>query len=382
MIFRKALILAASAFVLCTAPFALEQARAEGRLIVENEGALNAYLKGLETARLQLDGACELLRGASRPAGKSASITLSLDGEKPEIRGLERLGIGEQVLARTSLRVIRALARLGLTAPEGRFTLRLEEAGLYIGSETKGGRVFADPCVGLGHLLKLIIDASTQAPASLRTAARASGSTALLDRLRGSAQAIALLSRGAIGKARIEALTSNGQNFDFSGTPGITVTGIKHHEDQSVELTLAVDPQSPIGDGAVYAYDPANRFTPISKFPVRIVEAPAEQSPARPPPPALSPGRSVRDVLQVNGETRAFMVAIERPGLLVIESSGSVDLAAGLTSPSGQVLASNDDGGKNYNFRLEQAVEPGQYRLDVTHCCGGAGAYGITVKLQ
>ena len=84
---------------------------------------------------------------------------------------------------------------------------------------------------------------------------------------------------------------------------------------------------------------------------------------------------------QMNSSTDQdyFTIAVPQAGLLVVETSGSVDTLGVLTTPDGQMLAQADSGGVRQNFQLTQRVTAGDYLVAVSGT--GTGSYRLEVDL-
>ena len=76
------------------------------------------------------------------------------------------------------------------------------------------------------------------------------------------------------------------------------------------------------------------------------------------------------------------MVTLAGAGTLTLQSTGGSDVVAQLEDGAGVVLASDDDGGGWYNFKIVRALGPGAYYLRVRHCCAGTGDYEVTAEAQ
>ena len=79
-------------------------------------------------------------------------------------------------------------------------------------------------------------------------------------------------------------------------------------------------------------------------------------------PPQLSFGTALSATLGA-GATDVYVITVSEPGLLLIESSGSLDLLGELQF-NGQSLVTDDDRGENRNFSIQHiSLEAGEYRL-------------------
>ena len=66
------------------------------------------------------------------------------------------------------------------------------------------------------------------------------------------------------------------------------------------------------------------------------------------------------------GDKDVFRIQVEQPGALTVYTTGSMDTFGRLRDSSGTALTTNDDGGENFNFRIEQEVDADIYYVEVT----------------
>ena len=74
-----------------------------------------------------------------------------------------------------------------------------------------------------------------------------------------------------------------------------------------------------------------------------------------------------------------FTIPVPQAGLLVVETTGSVDTSGTLTTSDGTVLAQADSGGTRRNFQITRRVPAGTYLVIVTG--QGTGSYRLEVDL-
>jgi hypothetical protein len=157
-----------------------------------------------------------------------------------------------------------------------------------------------------------------------------------------------------------------------------------------VSVTLAVAGDARLGPGRLLAFRPGTAMAPIDTFEVFVARA----SQTTPAPPAddhaaavaaatpLAVGGAVQGSLGARDDADLFVVTLASAGTLTLQSTGGSDLAAQLEDGAGVVLASDDDGGGWYNFKIVRALGPGAYYLRVRHCCSGTGDYEVTAEAQ
>ena len=80
---------------------------------------------------------------------------------------------------------------------------------------------------------------------------------------------------------------------------------------------------------------------------------------------ALAVGSSRSGQIEPGGDVDYFRVQVSASGDLTVHTTGSLDTKGQLEDSAGAVLASDDDGGDGYNFRLAHAVSAGTYYIKV-----------------
>ena len=106
-----------------------------------------------------------------------------------------------------------------------------------------------------------------------------------------------------------------------------------------------------------------------------------DDSPATATP--LAVGESIEGELSV-GDSDFFRVTVSGSVILVASTTGSTTNTYGsIADSSGNVLAENDDGGEDRNFRVSAAVEPGTYYIRVrAFDSWSTGAYTLTIQIE
>ena len=93
---------------------------------------------------------------------------------------------------------------------------------------------------------------------------------------------------------------------------------------------------------------------------------------------SLSLGSSLAGQLETGGDVDYFRVQVAGSGTLTVYTSGSVDTKGELENSAGTTLASDDDGGSGYNFRIEHSVSAGTYYIKVAgYSSSTTGSYTI-----
>ena len=98
---------------------------------------------------------------------------------------------------------------------------------------------------------------------------------------------------------------------------------------------------------------------------------------------ALAVGSSQSGQIETGGDVDYFRVQVTASGELTVHTTGSLDTKGQLEDSAGAVLASNDDGGEGYNFRIAHTVSAGTYYIKVEGFDASAtGSYTIHASVR
>ena len=97
---------------------------------------------------------------------------------------------------------------------------------------------------------------------------------------------------------------------------------------------------------------------------------------------SLALGSSRSGQIETGGDVDYFSVQVNESGMLIIYTTGNLDTWGTLQNRSGSALTSNDDGGKENNFRIERSVNAGTYYIKVEgYNSSATGEYTLHVRL-
>ena len=96
----------------------------------------------------------------------------------------------------------------------------------------------------------------------------------------------------------------------------------------------------------------------------------------------LLTGRSVTGAIETWDDIDVFRVDVTRPGTLIVHTMGSLDTVGALQDGGGTILAANDDGEQDTNFRIAHPVSPGTYYIAVTSFGDNVGDYAILAQFR
>ncbi len=92
----------------------------------------------------------------------------------------------------------------------------------------------------------------------------------------------------------------------------------------------------------------------------------------------LAVGSSQSGQIETGGDVDYFRVEVSESGDLTVQTTGRLDTKGQLEDSAGVVLASNDDGGDGYNFRIVHAVSAGTHYIKVEgYNASATGSYTI-----
>ena len=79
-----------------------------------------------------------------------------------------------------------------------------------------------------------------------------------------------------------------------------------------------------------------------------------------------------------NAEEKRFKFSLTSSSTVRLKSRGPTDVVGAIFTKKGEIILSDDDSGRNYNFAIHQKLPPGDYILSVRHCCFGEGPFSLT----
>ena len=299
-------------------------------------------------------------------------------------------GPGDRAWVEAALAVYDLFRQIGGEAPSRRYLFKRGAGGVFVGVEGGAGHWHDTVGHGQAAFLRLLVRDSQALPDRLRLAALRQDDGALgamVDDITTTVSApggVLLIAPGATGILRF---VGAGHAI---GTSGLSVST---RPDGKGGLTVAVAraPGGTTRPQAVLAFPDGRHFTPSETVEVAsLADAAAgggtKTGPtdpvaeaARPDRLDVSNGTPVLDRIIDSGETRQYTVSITTGGVYEFLSEGPSDVLAQLKAPDGSVLARNDDGGAGYNFKLEATLQPGDYTLEVGHCCAGTGPFSLSL---
>jgi hypothetical protein len=298
-------------------------------------------------------------------------------------------GPGDRAWVEAALAVYDLYRQIGGEAGTKRYLFKRAPNRVFVGVEGGSGHWHESVSEGQAAFLRLLARSSRTMPESLRLAALLRADQPLGPVVKDLAAALAvpdkilLISPGGTRSLRLD------DAWQVVATSGLAVSGVPNGDGGMVaSITRAAG--EIMGPQAVLAFPKGRRFTASNTIEVAIDSETVSSPTADAGPPstaaAAAPQRldpvnnaPISDRITTSGETRRYMISIPSTGDYKIVSTGPSDIVGSLKDPTGAILAGDDDGGSGYNFSLEAALEPGDYTLEVAHCCAGTGFFTLKV---
>ncbi|MEQ9640008.1 MAG: PPC domain-containing protein [Alphaproteobacteria bacterium] len=314
--------------------------------------------------------------------------------ERNLIFGREGSPLSDVEWARANLRIYDIYEQIGGNEIGLRQLYKYKNGRYFVALDGVGGQWFDSPAQAHGYLLKLLVDTSIELPADVKDAVAAlagNGLDSVLNTARGTlASNRAFLSRGRSTTATLTGAYNSSLGAPVvQGPPGVYVDTASVAGDGTVTVALRTTGEAALGPAELLMFNNGRSITPTDRFSIFVVDgAGAAEPPADDhggsitSASAIDAGADVDGHLEKASDTDVYAVTVTQGGTLVVTSSGGSDVVGAILNASGAVLASNDDGGSWYNFRVAQDVAPGTYYVRVRHCCGGTGSYQINAAFS
>ena len=366
-----------------------------GTIVMGDDSAYRSYVQGLQSLiDAYREQSSSYLPGVQGP-GMGQMITYDPTTDANSITASSKIETREAKWARSGLRIYDLYTQLGGNAISLEQSFRFDGSRYYVALDTVGGQWFATSAEAHGFLLKMLIAKSAEMPQNVKDAVGALGSNELETVVAAARDAIvagrAFLDTGSLATAtlRSDAFAGLADAPMIQAPEGVSVREASLSGGE-VSVTLAVAGDARLGPGRLLAFLPGAAMAPVDTFEVFVARG-AQTTPA---PAADDHGATVATAtpLVVGGDVQGrlgasddadlFEVTLAGAGTLTLQSTGGSDLAAQLEDGAGVVLASDDDGGGWYNFKIVRALGPGTYYLRVRHCCSGTGDYSVTAEAQ
>lgn len=368
---------------------------AAGTIVMGDDSARRGYVDRLQSLIDDYRAQSNTYLGAVQGDGLGQMITYDPTVDRNLIWAGGKIATREAKWARSGLRIYDLYTQLGGNAVSLEQSFRFDGSRYYVALDSVGGQWFASAGEAHGFLLKMLVAKSAELPQNVKDAVGALASNEL-EAVVATARDAIVEGRAFIGTGSIATATLSSEAFaGLSEVPTIQAPeGVSVRQASlaggEVEVTLAVDGDARLGAGRLLAFRAGTAMAPVDSFEVFVTRAAA----STPTPPAddhaasaaaatpLAVGGVAQGRLGAVDDADLFLVSLAGAGTLTLQSTGGSDLVGQLEDGAGVVLASDDDGGGWYNFKIVRALGPGDYYLRVRHCCSGTGDYGLSAEAE
>ena len=408
---RRAICAAAGLLLLAGAP--TTGAAAEPSITVLDSEAATKYQTYVEqlVSEIISDAA-----PAEQDTSDGPAIYADLNSSLDQVPGFDSFSAADRALLEATKRTYDLYRALGGVVIDRFVVLQRQDNRFYVGLDGEGGRWVATVEEALTVLLEQLTEfrifrlssesAATQCPFDFRCL--------LLAAYTGTVDTIAYAPRGTT-----VTLEMAGEGFRGEGGPPVVlapdefiVHEVTFENSETIRARVSIVETAPLAVSVFGVYNEGNAFRSVQRYGVRVVASAEElaaflndadsgevttdepqaiagsgeverltddHSSDRGSATALSGAASGR--LVSGDDADLFKIVVDQAGTLTVNSAGPTDLTGTLETAEGAVIATDDDGGPWYNFRIEKSVSPGTYYLRVTHCCAGAGQYRLSSRL-
>ncbi len=347
----------------------------------DNINAVNT--KPLLEAAEQFEAECKRL-DASKP---EKPVEIWLEPDASSLSGFKQRKISQTAeTAQLSgvLQQLLFLAELGGLSRMGVPPTRLlwQSSGLIWAQENQTGKNYSKPCAGLRALVADIAANAPGVPPYWRAQSGMLAQMPLPPLLQFGLQILPQAGIELMQRGREFTLKVPSDITSIIGPPGSVIRLVKSEQGQNAILHL--DHKTKTGLNELRFYKGTEKLQPSQRQRIWVLSG-AEHSPSPTPLAAsktLTFGEKTEAVLE-KADAHLYHINLEAAQSIQLISSGATDLQATLRNAAGENIAADDDGAGNaYNFALQQNLPAGNYTLEVTHCCSGSGAYGISLNAQ
>lgn len=376
----RAAALAFAAALLC----GIESEAADPGLSVQGAG-------GASSARQARSLAAQAL-GLASGAGAGSGPMLYLDPSRSarNLPGFENLSAADRNLALAGDKVLEMMRALGDPSDRGA-VLQRRDSMYYVGIDGEGGRWFASAGEAVGFMFQGMVAKSQKFGAATKESVANACAQDILCAVSAVAKdpyvTVATVTRGGTVSVAIagQGFSNAGGGPSVASGDGIVALSVAYAGPERIDAVLQIAPNAKLGEHHLAVFNDGLGFQNAGVYKLAVKDgtgaAPVTQQASRASAKALVLAAAGEGLLAGDGQDQYWRIDVTAAGTLILVSSGGADLKGTLEDAGGVGLASDDDAGGWYNFRLARAVAPGTYYLRVGHCCGGAGAYKVTATL-
>ena len=329
------------------------------------------------------------LASAATP-GSGPMLTLDPSRSARSMPGFSSLSAADQNLALAGDAINQLIQSLGGSAGGGGALLQRRDNMYYIGVDGEGGRWFASAEQAISFMFQAKVAKSSNFGHDSKQAAFGCAQDllcAVLAVVKDPYFTIATVARGASVTVSVAGAGFSGQDGGptLASDDGISAQSVIFQSPEQLIATLKIAPTVKLGEHLVAVFNAGRGFknTGVYKLIVQdgVGDAPRTEASTRALAAPLPLTGAAAGQLAGDGADQFWKIDLTALGTLTVTSLGGTDVKATLEDAGGTALASDDDSGGWYNFKLARALVPGAYYLRVGHCCSGSGAYKLSATL-
>ncbi|MCC7045429.1 MAG: PPC domain-containing protein [Alphaproteobacteria bacterium] len=331
-------------------------------------------------------------RGAAANAAAGTGPTIYVD---PAIaveatQGFGGLSAADQSFAKAMAGAYDLYKAVGGSGTDRQSVIQRKDGMYYVGLDGEGGRWFASADQALSFLFNNLVAKDEKISPKAKSAALTCAQDILCAVLAIASDRYATIATVARGSTVGVTITGNGFS-NTGGTPvvaasdGILTQSVTYVSSEKLTAVMQVLPSARLGDNMVAVFNPGRGYQNSGAYKLVVIDgngaAPASDNATRATAAALALPATVSGKIVDGSAEQFFKINVSQAGTLTLSSTGGSDVKGTLEDSTGQSLATSEDDGTWYNFKLSRAVQPGTYYLRVGHCCGGIGAYQINAAI-
>jgi hypothetical protein len=296
-------------------------------------------------------------------------------------------GPGDRAWVEAALGVYDLYRQIGGEPGQIRYLFRRDPDRVFVGIEGGAGHWHASIEEGQAGFLRLLARSSRALPETVRLSILRGVNRPLapiaeeIVTILNEADKVLMIPAGGSRSLRID------EAWQAIGTQGLSVLTSPTGKG-GVVATVRRAPGETHDAQSILVFREGRRFGASETIEVAVgngieagpTDAPAAEATRIPGRLDIQDPAPLNDGIISSGETRRYTISIPSAGEYKFRSTGPSDVAGQLKGPDGTVVIRDDDGGAGYNFNLEATLEPGDYTLEVSHCCAGTGPFALTVS--
>jgi hypothetical protein len=326
---------------------------------------------------------------AAASAGTGPSIYIDPSIALEATQGFGGLGAADQSFARAIAGGYDLYKAMG-GSTDRQAVIQRKDGMYYVGLDGEGGRWFASAEQALSFLFNSLVAKDDKISSKAKQAALSCAQDILCAVLAIAQDRYATIATVARGSTVGVTITGSGFS-NMGGTPvvaasdGIFTQSVSYVSSEKLTAVLQVLPSAKLGDNFVAVFNPGRGYQNAGMYKMVVIDgngaAPTTDNATRAAAASLALPATVSGKILNGGAEQYYKIEVTKAGTLTLSSAGGSDVKGTLEDATGQSLATSEDDGSWYNFKISRAVQPGTYYLRVGHCCGGIGAYQINASL-